>query len=272
MQVYRGMDIGTAKPTLAEQRGIPHHLIDLVDPNEEFTVARYQRAFLDAITGIESRGTRALLVGGTALYLRAVVDGLTIPGRFPDVLRDLEQEADTPRLHERLTSLDPIAAARIEPGNRRRVLRALEVTIGSGRRFSEFGPGLEAHPPTRFMLTGLDVPRAVLDDRVAARLHAMLACGLVEEVRGLADLYVNRGGLSRTARQALGYREVLSHLEDGVPLEVARDDAVRRTRAFVRRQQAWFRRDPRIVWHAVDSKPLAVVDAVLGDWADRCRS
>src|SRR5262245_13758439 len=157
MQVYRGMDIGTAKPTLDEQAEVPHHLIDLADPDENFTVARFQRAFVDVLAAIEGRGHRALLVGGTGLYLRAAVDGLTIPGRYPNALLELGEEP-TDMLHERLVALDPLGAARVTATNRRRIVRALEVTLGSGRPFSSFGPGLEAYRPTPFRLTGLALP------------------------------------------------------------------------------------------------------------------
>ena len=261
MQVYRGMDIGTAKPSAADRAEVPHHLIDLAEPDEDFTVARYQRAYDEAITGILDRGRTPVLVGGTALYLRAVIDGLTIPGRFPEVREQLEAEPDTAALHGRLSSLDPLAASRMEPTNRRRIVRALEVTMGSGRPFSSFGPGLDAHPPAAVRLLALDVERAELDDRIAARFAAMVEAGLVEEVRTLAPR------LGRTARQALGYKEVLAHIEHDVPLDAAIDEAVRRTRKFARRQLAWFRRDPRIEW----VKPLDAVDTVLGDWTAACR-
>ncbi len=155
MQVYRGMDIGTAKPTAREQREVPYHLLDVADPWEDHDVARFQADARAAIADIESRGRRALLVGGTALYLRAVVDELTLPGQFPGVRAGLEAEPDTAALHARLAELDPTAAARMEPSNRRRIVRALEVTLGSGRPFSSFGPGLDEHPPTRFALVAV---------------------------------------------------------------------------------------------------------------------
>ncbi|MEQ1788050.1 MAG: tRNA (adenosine(37)-N6)-dimethylallyltransferase MiaA, partial [Acidimicrobiales bacterium] len=155
MQVYRGMDIGTAKPTPAERAEVPHHLLDRLDPWEDGTVAWFQREALAAIADIEARGQRALLVGGTALYVQAVVDELDIPGRYPEVRAQLEADPDTDALHARLRGLDPVAAARMEPGNRRRVVRALEVTVGSGRPFSSYGPGLDAHPPTPFTLVGV---------------------------------------------------------------------------------------------------------------------
>jgi len=249
MAVYRGMDIGTAKPTPAERAEVPVHLLDLVDPDEEFTVRRFQDAAGEVLAGIEARGRRALFVGGTGLYFRAVVDGLEVPGRWPEVAEGLHEEAASAggpaRLHARLGALDPAAAARIDPGNTRRLVRALEVTLGSGRPFSSFGPGLETYPPTSVVLVGVRVDPTRLDARIDARFRGLLAAGLLEEVRTLST---RPGGLSRTARQALGYRELLSHLEDGVALDVAVEEAVRRTRAFARRQWAWFRRDPRISW------------------------
>jgi tRNA dimethylallyltransferase len=249
MCVYREMDIGTAKPSVAERADVPYHLVDRVDPDEEYTVSRYQAEARDALAGIEGRGGRALLVGGTGLYLRAVVDRLAVPGRFPDVAAALEAEAQTPegtrRLHARLSTLDPTAAQRMEPSNRRRIVRALEVTLGAGRPFSSFGPGLDAYPPTPFTLVGIRFDPARTDARIERRLGEWLDAGFVDEVRALAR---RPRGLSRTARQALGYRELLAHVEDGLPLERAVAEATRRTRAFARRQWAWFRRDPRITW------------------------
>lgn len=266
MQVYRGMDVGTAKPSAAEQAEVPHHLIDLADASEDFTVTRFQTAARSVLAAIEERGHRALLVGGTGLYLRAVIDDLDVPGQFADARAEVEAEPDTVVLHARLAERDPVAAARLTPLNRRRVVRALEVTIGSGRPFSSFGPGLGQHPPTRFRLVGLWLPRPVVAERIEARVDAMLAAGLVDEV---ARLLAEPGGMSRTARQALGYKEVIAHLTDGVPLEDARDAIVRRTRTFARRQRAWFRRDPRITWIGAGTNPLAVLPVLLGDWMAR---
>lgn len=264
MQVYRGMDIGTAKPDLAARGGVPHHLIDLADPCEEWTLSRWVGAARQAVAGIERRGHRALLVGGTGLYFRALVDGLTPPGRYPEVLAELEREDDTLALHRRLAALDPLAAERMLPGNRRRVLRALEVTLGSGRPFSSYGPGLEAYPEPGWRIAGVWTEREVASERIARRLEAMLDAGLLKEVRSLA---ARPGGLSRTARQALGYRDLLAHLERGVPLSVATEDALRRTRAFARRQRVWWRRDPRVVWFEAADDPLAVSARLLGDWS-----
>jgi tRNA dimethylallyltransferase len=252
MCVYRGLDIGTSKPGPEARAAVPHHLLDLVDPCEDFTVTQFQQAARDTLAGIAARRHHALLVGGTGLYLRAVVDDLTIPGRYPDVAAALEAELDDRRaesadLHARLAELDPVGARRMEPTNRRRVVRALEVTLGAGRPFSEFGPGLEAYPATGVPQVGLSVPPGEIDRRIGARFAAMLEAGLVDEVRALV---ARPGGLSRTARQALGYREILRYVEDGVPLDECADEAVRRTRQFARRQASWFRRDPRVTWVA----------------------
>jgi len=258
MQVYRGMDIGTAKPTRAEREEVPHHLIDLADPDEEFTVARFQRLFTEVLAAIEHRAHRALLVGGTGLYLRAVVDGLAIPGKYPDARRAFEGTA-TAQLHTRLAELDPVAAARMEPSNRRRIVRALEVTVGSGRPFSSYGPGLEAYPPTPFRLVGVVLPPARLNARVEGRYQQQLERGFLDEVRWLAD---RPRGLSRTASQALGYRELLAHLRGEVELGAALEEAIRRTRQFARRQRAWFRRDPRIEWLTADHDPMEVLPSL----------
>ena len=271
MQVYRGMDVGTAKPTAAERAEVRHHLLDLADPTDDFSLARYQRAFAAALSEIEARGRRALLVGGTGLYLRAAVDGLSLPGRFPAVAADLEAEPDTAALHRRLAALDPVAAGRMEPTNRRRVVRALEVCLGSGRPFSSYGDGLAAHRPTPFRMAGVWLPRPVVARRIEERVGRMIEHGLVEEVRSLLAAAGGPGGLSRTARQALGYREVLGHLERGTPLAGAVEEIVRRTRSFARRQRVWFRRDPRITWHGTEANPFAVLASLLGDW-NRCRT
>jgi tRNA dimethylallyltransferase len=263
MAVYRGMDVGTAKPTAAERAGVPHHLIDVADPDQDYTLRRYQAEARAALAGIEARGGTPLLVGGTGLYVQAVVDDLAIPGRWPEVAAALEAEPDTLALHHRLAQLDPVAASRMEPTNRRRVLRALEVSIGSGMPFSAHGPGLAAYPPTRFRLIGLDLDRDELDRRIDRRFHAQLEAGLLDEVRALA---ARPAGLSRTARQALGYRELLDHLEGRLGLADAVDLARRRTRRFARRQQRWFRRDPRMVWVRAERNPGAVAAEVLRHW------
>ncbi|MBW3644183.1 MAG: tRNA (adenosine(37)-N6)-dimethylallyltransferase MiaA [Actinobacteria bacterium] len=262
MQVYRGMDIGTAKPTPAERAEVPHHLLDLVDPAEDFSLARFQAAARSTLASIEARGHRAVLVGGTGLYVRAVVDDLQLPGRFPEARAALDAEPDTASLHRRLAELDPVAAGRMEPTNRRRVVRALEVTLGSGRPFSSFGPGLDAYPPSPLAQVGLRLPLDALDARIARRFRAMLDAGLLDEVRALLR---RPGGLSRTAGQALGYRELAAHLQGRCSVEEAGEEAVRRTRRFARRQLRWFRRDPRIEWLDAGENPLALAPRLLGD-------
>lgn len=251
MQVYRRMDIGTAKPTPAEQAEVPHHLIDLLEPWEDGTVAWFQREARRAIADIEARGQRALLVGGTGLYVQALVDDLEIPGQYPEARAEIEADPDTAALHRRLAELDPLAASRMEPGNRRRIVRALEVTVGSGRPFSSYGPGLDARPPTPFRLVGLARSQEDLAARIHDRYHAQMAAGFLDEV---AALRADERGISRTARQALGYKELLAHLDGALTLEDALDLAVGRTRQFARRQRAWFRRDPRVTWVDADAE------------------
>ena len=243
MAVYRGMDIGTASPTTSDQKQVPHHLIDVADPREEFTVGVFKRLAEAAIDAIRERGNTPILVGGTGLYLRAVVDDLNLPGRYPEAAAELDAEPDTEALHTRLASLDPLAASRMEPSNRRRVLRALEVTIGSGSPFSSFGPGLEEYGPTPFVMVALRWPQEVLDERISTRYQQQMDAGFLGEVRLLAA-----GGVGRTAAQALGYKELLAHIAGECSLEEALATAIKRTRRFARRQQRWFRRDPRINW------------------------
>ena len=249
MQVYRGMDIGTAKPSATEQAEVRHHVIDVADATEEFALSEFQRAALNAVHDVEARGRVALLTGGTGLYLQSVIDRLAIPGQYPEVRADLEQQ-DLERLFGRLQELDPVAAARTEPGNRRRIVRALEVTLGSGRPFSSFGPGIDAYPSTPFHQIGVWLPRPLNGDRIVRRIAAMVDRGWLSECERLRSA----GGLSKTAAQALGYGEMMRVL-DGWPLSSAVEEIERRTRAFARRQRVWFRRDPRIVWFGTGKDP-----------------
>lgn len=272
MAVYREMDIGTDAPTAEERRGVPHHMIGVADPSEDYTVSRFQAECLGAIDQIEARGATPLLVGGTGLYVQAVVDDLRIPGQYPAVRAELEAtpESETPTMWARLRDLDPDAAAKMEPTNRRRIIRALEVCLGSGQPFSSFGPGIDAFPPTRFCLVGLEADRAAMDERIDRRYEQQMAAGFLDEVRRLLD---RPAGLSRTARQALGYRELIAHLSGECTLDDALEEARRRTRRFARRQQRWFRRDPRIHWVDVDrerslSEP-SVLDEVRNRWGER---
>ena len=264
MQVYRRMDIGTAKPTAAEQRRVQHHMIDVAEPSIDYSLSLYQRDARAAIADIESRGRTALLVGGTGLYLRALIDQLDIPPQYESIRVELEADRDSEALHRRLTAVDPVAASRMEPSNRRRVVRALEVTLGSGRPFSSFGPGLTAYGATTTRLFGLGMERWLLDDRIEARYAAQMEMGLLDEVRALV---AEPSGLSRTAAQALGYKELIAHLRGESSLADALATAIRRTKRFARRQERWFRRDPRIRW-LDGAKPLESLQTVL----EECRT
>jgi tRNA dimethylallyltransferase len=254
MAVYRGMDIGTAKPTAAERAEMPHHLIDVVEPTEDFGMAQFQEQAQVALTDIEGSGDRPIVVGGTGLYVRSIVDNFEAPPRFPAVVVELEREIRTSKLFERLVELDPQAATKMEPTNRRRIVRALEVTVGSGRPFSSFGPGVDAYPPTRFVQIGLEIDREVMDQAISDRYDRQMTAGFLQEVAQLPPL-------SKTAGQALGYRELLLHIGGELSLDAALEEATSRTRRFARRQQRWFRRDPRIRWLDAQS-PTLLDDAV----------
>jgi tRNA dimethylallyltransferase len=263
MQVYRGMDIGTAKPSEAERAEVRHHLIDLVAPTHQFTVAEFQHAYRQALVDIAGRGHAAILVGGTGLYHRAAIDDLDLPGEWPEIRRRLRSEADqggAARLHAALAAADPLAASKIDPSNVRRLVRALEVCEGSGRPFSSFGPGLDVYPPSPVTQVGLRWDRALLAARIEQRVHAMIEAGLVAEVAALLN-----EGMSATARQALGYKELIEHLEGRVSLDAAVELIVRRTRQFAVRQLRWFQRDPRLRWVEVDDDPVAAAAPIVLD-------
>ena len=265
MQVYRGMDIGTAKPTPAERAEVRHHLVDVVDPGVEFTVAEFRTAARDAIDDIARRDKRALLVAGTGLYHRVLIDDIELPGQWPDIRAELDRDAEcvgAPTLHARLALLDPVAAARMEPTNTRRVVRALEVCVGSGRSFSSFGPGLGVYPPSPVARLGLRWTRDVLARRIEGRVRKMIDAGLVGEVGALLERPI-----SRTARQALGYKELIEHLEGRCTLDAAVAMIVTGTRQLAVRQERWFRRDPRVRWIDIEADPVAealpaVIDAL----------
>jgi tRNA dimethylallyltransferase len=240
MQLYRGMDIGTAKPTADERGGVPHHVLDLWEVTERANVADYQRAARAAVEDVLSRGRIPLLVGGSGLYVRAVVDELEFPGTDPELRGRLEDELAAlgpAALHTRLSEVDPVAAQGILPSNGRRLVRALEVVELTGRPFTATLPA----PSDRWDTVQIGLDRADLDERVATRVDRMWAAGLVAEVRALEARGLRDGP---TASRALGYQQVLA-LGDS---DAARADTVRATRRFVRRQRSWFRRDPRVVW------------------------
>ena len=261
MQLYRGMDIGTAKLEPAERGGVPHHLLDVWDVRQTASVADYQRIAREAIDGILARGRVPIIVGGSGLYVRAVLDNLNFPGTDPQVRERLEAElADRgpARLHARLSRLDPAAASAILPGNGRRIVRALEVIELSGRPFSATLPSYQSVYPA--VQIGLHVPRERLDERIEERVAGMWRAGFVAEVRQLEAAGLRAG---RTASRALGYAQVLRFLADDWPQERARDETVRATRRFARRQEAWFRRDPRVSWLAAGEPDLLAAALAL---------
>ncbi len=244
MQFYRGMDIGTAKITAAERRGVPHHLLDTHDVTEEASVSDFQREARAAIAGIHGRGKRAILVGGSGLYVRAALDVLEFPGTDPDIRRRLEAEltgGGLAPLRTRLEAADPVSAARL--GDARRVVRALEVFELTGRPFSSFMPAREYFQPA--VQIGLEVDRELLKDRLARRVHGMVANGLQDEVQRLDAAGLREG---KTAARALGYSQFLKVLDGEWDADQAAEDTIVATRKFARRQLTWFRADPRITW------------------------
>jgi tRNA dimethylallyltransferase len=273
MQVYRGMDVGTAKLPEAERRGIPHHLLDTLTVREPATVAEFQRWAREVIDRLRGRGTTPVLVGGSALYTRAILDRFEFPGTDDDVRRRWEQELDRlgpEALHAVLAERDPDAAAQILPENGRRIVRALEVVELTGRPFSASLPVLEYADPHTVQI-GVDIDRDTLDQRIAARVDAMFDSGFVDEVRHLLEHGLADG---RTASRAIGYREVVAHLRGELTEAEARERTAQATRRFARRQDSWFRKDPRIVWIRYDdpelvAKALAAVESTR--WLRKAR-
>jgi tRNA dimethylallyltransferase len=267
MQLYRGMDIGTGKLPVRDRRGVPHHLLDIWEVTEPAAVSEYQKLARDVIAGILARGKTPLLVGGSGLYVRAVIDNLEFPGTDPVLRAGLEAElaeAGSGVLHARLASLDQAAAAAILPSNGRRIVRALEVIKLSGRPFSATLPAYQSVLPT--VQLGLELPRPDLDQRIAARVRQMWTDGLVDEVRGLITVGLAQG---RTASRALGYAQVLRFIDGEWTQAQAEEETVLATRRFARRQESWFRRDPRIAWlPAADSvsteAALAAISTLAG--------
>jgi len=246
MQLYRGMDIGTAKLTVAERRGVPHHLLDVWDVTETANVAEYQDLADAVIADITARGKVPVLVGGSGLYIRAALGDLDFPGTDEAIRGRLETqlaEQGPATLYERLQVADPAAAAAILPSNGRRIVRALEVIELSGRPFSATMPGYDGGRPA--IQLGVQVDRPELDRRIEARVGRMWAAGLETEVRQLAARGLRDG---KTASRALGYQQLLRYLDGELTSDDACDETVRATRRFARRQESWFRRDPRILW------------------------
>ncbi|MCX6498164.1 MAG: tRNA (adenosine(37)-N6)-dimethylallyltransferase MiaA [Arthrobacter sp.] len=244
MQFYRGMDIGTAKVTEAERRGVPHHLLDILDVTEEASVSDFQQQARAVIADIHARGKRAILAGGSGLYVRAALDVLEFPGTDPAIRGRLEAEAEAAGLaplRARLERADPVSAGRL--GDARRVIRALEVFELTGRPFSSFMPSREYFRPA--VQIGLEVDREQLRGRLAARVHTMVQRGLLAEVQRLDAAGLRRG---KTAPRALGYAQFLKVLDGESDLEQAAEATIVATRQFARRQLTWFRADPRIHW------------------------
>lgn len=268
MQLYRGMDVGTAKLPPDERRGIPHHLLDTLEVTEPATVAEFQEQARAVIAELRGRGATPVLVGGSALYTRAVLDEFEFPGTDPEVRTRLEAElaeVGSAALHARLAEVDPESAARILVENGRRVVRALEVLEITGRPFSATLPRLEYVDP-RTVQVGVDIDRPTLDARIAKRVEEMFAAGFVAEVERLLERGLAQG---RTAGRAIGYPEVAAHLAGELSLDEARERTVVATRRFARRQDAWFRKDPRIRWVRFDdpdrvARALSEVSAVMG--------
>lgn len=246
MQLYRGMDIGTAKLTQTQQRGIPHHQLDVLDITQEASVAAYQQHARADLTDIAARGRQPILVGGSGLYVRAALDRLEIPPTDSQVRTRLEEEADqrgTEAMYAALLASDPVAAQAIEPNNVRRIVRALEVIELTGRPFSASMPMREFVRPA--VMIGLRADRDVLDERLAVRVEQMWSDGLLDEVRALDRAGLRQG---RTASTAIGYAQALAELDGTLTGEQARADTTAATRRFARRQESWFRPDPRITW------------------------
>jgi tRNA dimethylallyltransferase len=260
MQVYRRMDIGTAKPTEEDQRRVVHYGVDIAEPSERYSVARFVEDVAAARKKISKADASELIVGGTGLYVTALVDGLSMPGDYPKIRAQLEANRDTGALYEQLSELDPEAVKKIDPNNRRRMIRALEVCLGSGKTFSSFGEGIGAYPPVDTVQIGIKWQREALRERIALRVHKMIEAGLVDEVRGVLN---EPKGISDTARQALGYKEVIEHIERRWTLEEAIDATILRTQQFAVRQERWYRRDPRIQWVEVQNDPIAEVTPLL---------
>lgn len=261
MQVYKRMDIGTAKPTTEDQQLVQHHCIDLVAPSARFTVSDYQKDARAAVAKIHETSAHALVVAGTGLYLTSLIDELSFPGEWPAVRAELQREPDVAALYRHLKALDPVAAKNIERSNRRRIERALEVCIGSGKPFSDNAPGTGAYPDNGVVQIGLLWPRDVLVKRVESRVKTMLQRGFLEEVAQLRK----DGAMSQTARQALGYAELNRHLDGKCTLDQAVGDIVTHTRQFAVRQERWFRRDPRIRWVHIEKDPVAEIAPILAE-------
>lgn len=272
MLVYKGMDIGTAKPTIEERRGVPHHLIDMIMPYEEFNVAIYQRETEKVIEEIYNRNKLPIIVGGTGLYVRSVIDdyNFNTPSRDKQLrqyLKEMELKRGKIWLHQQLEEIDPAAAKKIHPNNVRRVVRALEICKLTGKRFSDLQQANYQNTKYDAAIFGLIYPREVLYQRINLRVDKMIATGLVEEVKSLIQTGIKR---SNTAMQGLGYKEIAAYLDGESSLEEAVELLKRGTRRLAKRQMTWFRRDPRINWldrHDIDMSQ--VIKEIINFWQEK---
>jgi tRNA dimethylallyltransferase len=256
MQIYRGMDIGTAKLTVAERESIPHHLLDILDVSEDANVASYQQLARTKIDELRNAGKNVIIVGGTGLYIKAIIDELNFPDRDIQVRDRIDKEATelgALEMHKRLQLLDPTAAAKIPANNLRRVVRALEVIELTGAPFTAQLPREDVDHYQGVRQFGLVMDRSTLDQKISQRVDQMWELGFVEEVQKLMKLGITNG---KTAQAALGYKQIINAINDGSSLELAKEETKRATRQYARRQETWFSRDPRIKWLAPENTQM----------------
>lgn len=263
LQVYRGFDIGTAKPPREEQARVPHHLIDILEPHEAYSAGEFVRRAVPLVESLFERGVQPILVGGSGFYIRALTEGLSpvpaVEEEVREAVRARLENDGAQRLWEELKALDPETAARLAPTDRQRVARAVEVAISTGKSLSSW----QKEPPVQrapfnVVKLGLTLPRGVLYDRIQARLQRMVASGWIEEVRGLLQSGL---AIDLPAFQAIGYRQIARHVLEGWPLEEALEDVARETRRFAKRQETWFKREPDVQWF--EASPMESEPKVL---------
>ena len=263
MQLYKGMDIGTAKLTVGSREGIPHHLLDVLNVSEDASVAWYQERARTLISEIEARGKNAIIVGGTGLYIKAILDDLNFPDTDTVVrerLNEMAQKIGGPAMHERLAKLDPGAALAIDAQNLRRVIRALEVIEITGKPFTANLPRKESTRYPQARQFGLVMDRASLAERIDQRVERMWEQGLVQETKGLINAGIRNG---RTAQLALGYAQILKFIDGDISEEVAKEETKRATRQYARRQETWFSRDSRIQWISPKQPRVETIEELL---------
>ena len=269
MQLYKGMNIGTAKLSIEERKGIPHHLLDVLNVSEDASVAWYQSHARSLISEIESRGKRAIIVGGTGLYIKAILDDLNFPDtdqKVRDHLNELADKIGAPAMHERLAQLDPAAALAIDAQNLRRVIRALEVIEITGKPFTANLPRKDSTRYPQARQFGLAMDRQSLATRIDERVEQMWQEGLIAETQTLIEAGIRQG---RTAQLALGYVQVLKFIDGEISGDEAKDDTKRATRQYARRQETWFSRDSRIEWISPSQPRMETIKELLSKPAVR---